>query len=36
LYPEQFSQLMREVRAIASAIGRTIAPAPGTAAVGVG
>ena len=36
LYPEQFSQLMREVRAIASAIGRTIAPAPGTAAVEVG
>jgi 3-deoxy-7-phosphoheptulonate synthase len=36
LYPEQFSQLMREVRAIANAIGRTITPAPGTAAVVVG
>ena len=36
LYPEQFSQLMREVRAIANAIGRTIAPAPGTRAVVVG
>jgi len=36
LYPEQFSQLMREVKAIAGAIGRTIAPAPGTAAVEVG
>ena len=36
LYPEQFSQLMREVRAIAGAIGRTITPAPGTAPVVVG
>jgi 3-deoxy-7-phosphoheptulonate synthase len=36
LYPEQFSQLMREVRAIANAIGRTITPAPGTGAVVVG
>jgi 3-deoxy-7-phosphoheptulonate synthase len=36
LYPEQFSQLMREVKAIAGAIGRTITPAPGTAPVVVG
>jgi 3-deoxy-7-phosphoheptulonate synthase len=36
LYPEQFSQLMVEVRAIAEAIGRTMAPAPGTAGVGMG
>ena len=33
LYPEQFSQLMVEVRAIAGAIGRTLVPAPGTAGV---
>jgi 3-deoxy-7-phosphoheptulonate synthase len=33
LYPEQFSQLMVEVRAIAGAIGRTLTPAPGTAGV---
>ena len=31
LYPEQFAQLVTELRAIAAAIGRTIAPAPGTA-----
>jgi 3-deoxy-7-phosphoheptulonate synthase len=36
LYPEQFSQLMGEVRAIAHAIGRTLTPARGTAAVEVG
>ncbi len=30
LFPEQFSQLMVELRAIASAIGRSVAPAPGT------
>ncbi len=36
LYPEQFSQLMGEVRAIAHAIGRTLTPAPGTAVVGAG
>ncbi|HMA01526.1 MAG: N-acetylneuraminate synthase family protein, partial [Gemmatimonas sp.] len=32
LYPEQFAQLVGELRAIAAAIGRTIAPAPRTAA----
>jgi 3-deoxy-7-phosphoheptulonate synthase len=32
LYPEQFERLVRETRAIAEAIGRTIAPAPGTTA----
>jgi 3-deoxy-7-phosphoheptulonate synthase len=31
LYPEQFSRLMQDVRAIAQVIGRAIAPAPGTA-----
>jgi 3-deoxy-7-phosphoheptulonate synthase len=36
LYPEQFSQLMGEVRAIAQAIGRTVCPAPGTVAATVG
>ena len=39
LYPEQFAQLMREVGAIASAIGRRVAesePAAGTAALAVG
>ena len=36
LYPEQFSQLMGEVRAIAHAIGRKLTPAPGTAVVGAG
>jgi 3-deoxy-7-phosphoheptulonate synthase len=36
LYPEQFSQLMVEVRAIAGAIGRTLTPAPGTAGVSSG
>jgi 3-deoxy-7-phosphoheptulonate synthase len=32
LYPEQFARLVRETRTIAVAIGRSIAPAPGTAA----
>jgi 3-deoxy-7-phosphoheptulonate synthase len=32
LYPEQFAQLVGELRAIAAAIGRTITPAPRTAA----
>jgi 3-deoxy-7-phosphoheptulonate synthase len=36
LYPEQFAELMGEVRAIAAAIGRTLVPAPGTAAVALG
>jgi 3-deoxy-7-phosphoheptulonate synthase len=35
LYPEQFAQLVGELRAIASAIGRSLAPAPGTVAAGV-
>jgi 3-deoxy-7-phosphoheptulonate synthase len=30
LYPEQFAQLVRETRIIAEAIGRSLAPAPGT------
>ncbi len=33
LLPEQFSQLVVELRAIASAIGRAVAPAPGTAVI---
>jgi 3-deoxy-7-phosphoheptulonate synthase len=36
LYPEQFSQLMVEVRAIAGAIGRSIGTAAGTAGVAGG
>ncbi len=32
LYPEQFAQLVGELRAIAAAIGRTLTPAPRTAA----
>jgi 3-deoxy-7-phosphoheptulonate synthase len=32
LYPEQFEQLMREIRAIAQAIGRTVAAPPGAPA----
>jgi 3-deoxy-7-phosphoheptulonate synthase len=36
LYPEQFSRLMQEVRAIAQVIGRAVAPAPGTAPLEVG
>jgi 3-deoxy-7-phosphoheptulonate synthase len=36
LYPEQFSRLMQEVRAIAQVIGRAIAPAPGTAPLAIG
>lgn len=35
LYPQQFTQLMKELHAIASAIGRTIAPPPGVASVTV-
>ena len=31
LYPDQFTNLMREIRAIADVIGRSVAPAPGTA-----
>ena len=33
LYPEQFARLVTELRAIAGAIGRAIAPSPGTAPV---
>ena len=36
LYPEQFAQLVGELRAIAAAIGRTITPAPRTAGVAAG
>jgi 3-deoxy-7-phosphoheptulonate synthase len=36
LYPEQFAQLVGELRAIAGAIGRSLAPAPRTAAAAVG
>jgi 3-deoxy-7-phosphoheptulonate synthase len=34
LYPEQFAQLVGELRLIAAAIGRTITPAPALAAAG--
>ncbi|MDE3216359.1 MAG: 3-deoxy-7-phosphoheptulonate synthase [Gemmatimonadota bacterium] len=36
LYPEQFARLVTEIRAIASAIGRSVLPTPGTAPVTVG
>ena len=36
LYPEQFAQLVGELRAIAAAIGRTITPSPRTAGAGAG
>ena len=36
LYPEQFVALMAELRAIAGVLGRSLAPAPGTAPVSVG
>ena len=36
LYPEQFIRLMQELRAITQAIGRSIAPSPGTAALSIG
>jgi 3-deoxy-7-phosphoheptulonate synthase len=36
LYPEQFTRLMVELRVIAEAIGRRVAPSPGTATVEVG
>jgi 3-deoxy-7-phosphoheptulonate synthase len=32
LYPEQFAQLVTELRAIAAAIGRSLTPAPGSVA----
>ncbi|MDQ2932255.1 MAG: 3-deoxy-7-phosphoheptulonate synthase [Gemmatimonadota bacterium] len=36
LYPDQFAQLVGELRSISAAIGRTITPAPRTAAVAAG
>ncbi len=36
LYPDQFARLVAELRAISSAIGRSVAPTPGTATVSVG
>ena len=36
LYPEQFLRLVQELRAIAGAIGRSVAPSPGTAPVAIG
>ncbi|MFN8572291.1 MAG: 3-deoxy-7-phosphoheptulonate synthase [Gemmatimonadaceae bacterium] len=36
LYPEQFTRLMAELRAIAQAIGRVVAPSPGTVALEIG
>src|SRR5258708_5164506 len=36
LFPDQFARLVQEVRAIASAIGRTVALTPGTAPIQVG
>ncbi|MGQ0642410.1 MAG: 3-deoxy-7-phosphoheptulonate synthase [Gemmatimonadaceae bacterium] len=36
LFPEQFTHLMMELRLIAEAIGRRMAPSPGTAAVEIG
>ncbi|HKG95883.1 MAG TPA: 3-deoxy-7-phosphoheptulonate synthase [Gemmatimonadaceae bacterium] len=36
LYPDQFARLMEEMRAIAGTLGRTLTPAPGTAAASVG
>jgi 3-deoxy-7-phosphoheptulonate synthase len=36
LYPDQFARLVQEIRAIAHAIGRSVAPTPGTAPIQVG
>lgn len=36
LYPDQFAQMMREVRLIAEAIGRSVTPVPGTAGIAAG
>jgi 3-deoxy-7-phosphoheptulonate synthase len=36
LYPDQFARLVTELRAISSAIGRAVAPTPGTTAASVG
>jgi 3-deoxy-7-phosphoheptulonate synthase len=35
LYPEQFAELVGELRSIVTAIGRTLTPVPGTSAAGV-
>src|SRR5687768_600001 len=36
LYPEQFARMVQEIRAIAAAIGRSVARTPGTAPLQVG
>jgi 3-deoxy-7-phosphoheptulonate synthase len=36
LYPEQFARLVMELRAIAGAIGKSVAPSPGTAPLSIG
>jgi 3-deoxy-7-phosphoheptulonate synthase len=36
LYPEQFTRLMEELRAISVAIGRSVSPSPGTVALEIG
>jgi 3-deoxy-7-phosphoheptulonate synthase len=36
LYPDQFARMVQEIRSIAAAIGRTVAPTPGTAPINVG
>jgi len=36
LYPDQFARFVTEVRAIAAAIGRSVAPTPGTAPLAIG
>jgi 3-deoxy-7-phosphoheptulonate synthase len=36
LYPDQFARLVTELRTIANAIGRSVAPTPGTAPMAVG
>jgi 3-deoxy-7-phosphoheptulonate synthase len=36
LYPDQFARMVQEIRSIAGAIGRTVAPTPGTAPINVG
>ena len=36
LYPDQFARLVTELRAISSAIGRRVAPTPGTAPLSIG
>jgi 3-deoxy-7-phosphoheptulonate synthase len=36
LYPEQFTKLVQELNLIASAIGRSVAPTPGTESIAIG